>query len=102
MLRLMLLIKTARNLASTVVRTALSPVLGSDGSARSEAAQKAADTRAANARARSASATKAAETRKAKAAERSANAKRAARTRKTRATQRKSRIDAMVEATRED
>jgi hypothetical protein len=98
----MFLIKTTRNLASTVVRTALSPVLGGHGADRSAAAQKAAETRAANARARSASARKAAETRKAKAAERSATAKRAARTRKTRTTQRRSRIDAMVDATRED
>ena len=98
----MFIIKTTRNLATTVVRTALSPVLGRRGSDRTEAAQKAAETRKANARARSASARQAAATRKAKADERSATARRGARTRKKRTTQRKDRIDAMVDATRED
>lgn len=84
---------TARNLVTGVVRT-----LTGTNDSRTQAAQKAAATRAREAAKRSETAQKAAQTRKAKAAQRSATAKKAARTRK----QRDARVEAMVEATRRD
>ena len=65
---------------------------------RSEAAQKAARTRKAQADKRSDAARKAAETRRMNAEGRSATAKKAARTR----AQRDARVEAMVEATKRD
>lgn len=68
------------------------------GDSRSEAAQKAARTRKAEADKRSQAAKKAAETRRMKADARSTTAKKAARTR----AQRDARVEAMVEATKRD
>jgi hypothetical protein len=68
------------------------------GDSRSQAATKAAATRKREAAARSEAARKAAATRRQRASERSAAAKRGARTR----TQRDARVEAMVDATRQD
>ena len=82
----------------TKTRQLISGVLGGSSTDRSEAAQKAARTRKAEADKRSAAAKKAAATRKAKADARSKAAKQGAKTRR----QRDARVEAMVEATRRD
>ena len=79
------------------IKNLVTSVLGGDDT-RSVAATKAAATRKREAAARSESARKAAATRKANARERSASAKRAARTR----SQRDARVEAMVDATKDD
>ena len=82
----------------TKARQLITGVLGGSGADRSAAAQKAAQTRKAEADKRSQASKRAAETRKANAAKRSQASKRAAQTRK----QRDDRVEAMVEATRRD
>jgi len=82
----------------TKARQLITGVLGGSTTDRSEAAQKAARTRKADADKRSEAATRAAQTRKANADKRSKAAKRGAETRK----QRDARVEAMVEATRRD
>ena len=79
-------------------RQLIGGVLGGGSADRSEAAQKAAQTRKAQADRRSEAARKAAQTRKADAERRSKAAKRGAETRK----QRDGRVEAMVEATKRD
>ena len=79
-------------------RQLIGGVLGGGSADRSEAAQKAARTRKAEADKRSQAARKAAQTRKAAADKRSTAAKRGAETRR----QRDARVEAMVEATKRD
>ena len=82
----------------TKARQLISGVLGGSSTDRSEAAQKAARTRKAEAVKRSDAAKRAAETRKVNAGKRSKAAKSAAETRR----QRDARVEAMVEATKRD
>ena len=79
-------------------RQLIGGVIGGGSADRSEAAQKAAQTRKAEADKRSQAARKAAQTRKAAADKRSKAAKRGAETRR----QRDARVEAMVEATKRD
>jgi hypothetical protein len=89
------MIGTARRLAGAVAGRLTG---GDDRSA----AAKAAETRKRNERRRSDAAKRSAATRKADAQARSDAAKRGAKTRARKAEQREARVDAMVEATRED
>ena len=82
----------------TKARQLITGIIGGSSTDRSAAAQKAAQTRKAEADRRSEAAKRAAETRKLNADRRSRTAKRAAETRK----QRDGRVEAMVEATRRD